>query len=369
MDVEQNDDFYVILQGKPGCNYNIAWNEPIILDELRKWRVALTEFTYYHLPFSTDSSYAIAYKVLCYTHTNVTMKTITINLQNMDVKYDYDALEERDLPDNNNLIFQLPKVRINDKSQLVFASPLRTDMTFEDDDDATTEQNWNDGDKLWDTTYKGLTITKNMKDSITLKNVKIKTRTPRYEVEHREVLGENLLFSTIDELIVKLKPWFAKSFLQLTKSEDGRQISLQSSGMHREKGPYEDWRRIGHIEFLNGFHHQLGLEQIYKEQPEDFKLIPKSPPRLCQANPYLNIFTNITTPVRVGKEKIQLLRSIHAESLVKNAGPRTVFITNPMYLPILNNIIDNIHIEVKTPNGNYAHMDDETIVTLHFKSF
>lgn len=368
MDVNQNDDFYVILHGTPPYKYHVSWDkEPLVLDQLRKWRVAMTEFSYYHIPWSALKNYKFTTHSKCYTHINILMKSINIDLNSMDVKYDYDPLISSNLY-HGNFTLELPKVKLNNKSQLVFHSKYRTDMIFEKD--VAGDQTWDADEKLWHTVHTNLIIKEDMKKHGTLKleNVQIKIRSPQYFIRETFALDENMLFSNMDDALTKLNPYFQQSLLTLAKTTNNL-FCLKPKETYLLKGSYEEWRNVTSIEFDEGFHHLLGFTKNSGSLADDFEMDAKFPPQFHQAMTYLNVFANICTPYRVGKDKMQLLRTLYLSE--SNRGPRTIPIANPMYLPVDSTEIKNIDVNIQLPNGSTAPLDENTwnAITLHFKTF
>lgn len=363
-----NNDFYVILQ----CNsaqHTVTYEDPIILDHIRNWKVALTEFAYPHKRWTVEKDYAITVISTCFTHTNILMKSIKIDVTTRDLStpiFVHDPLQPRDLNDGEYK-FEMPKVYVNSDSKIVFVNTSRTDVVLSDT--TSGEQAWNDTSKRWETTMNQLKVSDEQRKQghIILNNVQMKCRSPNYFVKQREEIVRFALTMSIDKLIETLTPIFAK--LNLIISKSNQCITIKSQQMHVQKNQYEDWRDIRYIEFHNNFHSILGLKnQSYSGLHDNFEFVAELPPQLHHPIPYFNVFTNITHPVRIDKNKTTLLRTISLDNQNVHEGNRSIVIANPMYIPVNTNIISEIQLFIKTPNGDDAPLENARI-TLHLKSF
>jgi hypothetical protein len=64
------DEFYIVLPSNACSNiypsnkaskYTVSWQNPIILDEVKKWKVAMTEISFNHVESSLNTHFGIQY--------------------------------------------------------------------------------------------------------------------------------------------------------------------------------------------------------------------------------------------------------------------------------------------------------------------
>jgi hypothetical protein len=83
---------------------------------------------------------------------------------------------------------------------------------------------------------------------------------------------------------------------------------------------------------------------------------------------YLMVYTDIIEPQLVGNTRSELLQCVTKTGFF-NRTTEKIF-TNPHYIPVNRCFINNININVRTPNGEYARFESATskvLVKLHFR--
>ena len=379
MDVEQNDDFYVILRGRPANKFKITWlKNPIILDEMRKWRVALTEYSYYYLPEIDDFYFSIDVKQSCMTSTTFKVGAIEIDLKKNTVHYvDEEKIESYDLEHGVQVTMNKPNTfKVGKNSQVIFSSSTKHEITFENE--KTITSTYNPSENTFESeTSKFLSKLTDSSSVYKFKNVTIKIIEGPYFVYKTIRLKKSdfATFSNVDDMIAKWQPHFQDVHVNLEKNKatnGSDAIFMQFPTWTRQKNAYEDERRVCEINMKNDSlqifgYNGMNIKCLSTTQEQCLKAV-SSPPFVQQPS-YLNIITNINAPLRVNETNTLLLRSIYLDDNRK--GSRVVSITNPMFVPIENNIIDEIEVEVRLSNGELAPLDytTESAITLHFRNF
>lgn len=89
---------------------------------------------------------------------------------------------------------------------------------------------------------------------------------------------------------------------------------------------------------------------------------------------HLYIYSNISQPINVGGSFVSLLKALWIDSAKKHYIHGDIVripITNPMYLPITNDLINKVDIIIRNSKGKLVHFPDGSIttITLHFKDY
>ena len=131
--------------------------------------------------------------------------------------------------------------------------------------------------------------------------------------------------------------------------------------------------RIGVTYKKNGYDKFLGFSKTsYTTETENVYYLSTSASPHPQT--HFNVITNITTPIRVGTKREQLLRTIYLDDggeTTTGSITRTIHISNPIYVPVKESTIDSIEVAIKTFDDRLAPFTNDAItsLTLHFKSF
>lgn len=381
MDVDQNDDFYIILRGRPPNKFNVSWKkDPIILDEMRKWRVALTDFSYYHLTETDDAYFKLTVEQRCWTTSSIKIGALTLDLKNNLINFvDESRIESYDLEHGGQVTMKKPDTfRLGSDSQIIFCSSVKHELTFEDGKNIVSIRS-SDGKFESES---GIKLTPDQiaaNSTYSIKNIELKICEGPYYIAKSINLKKSdySMFGSIDDMLKQWQSMFEEAHVKLDKSKkkSGEEvIAMYCPTWKRVKGAYEDRREVCKIKFcdedsFNIFGHYLGNYEKSFPTPHHFLSADEPPPLLLQKPPYLNIITSVSAPLRVNEEKTHILRAIHIDDEKK--GSRTMTVAHPMFVPVQNHIIDEVGVEVKLPNGKLAPLDytTECAITLHFKSF
>jgi hypothetical protein len=368
--MDQNDDFYVVVPSNASTNsknndFSITFptHEPIVLDKMRKWRVALVDLTFPSFKNKIQPETEVVIEEKCYNHTTIEVPILTLNYEKVEITTIVTSTrEENDLNLGPYKVFWPPKFSLNESKQVILSSRQRFDVLNEKDVQISTHA-WNKETQMWDMSIPEVK-TKEGEKGVQLRRLKFRVRSPEFTViTHKKVASQK--FGTQQDMVEVFSKLFENHGLEIGKFQDHYEV--RRIQFHRKNKHFEDWRDVVHIGLKNE-EQQLSLNNDtnsiswFKAMYAFFLSRPPT---------HLLVFSNIITPLRIGMKREHLLRSICVADAKQTYNMSSIDFKQPMFIPLQETTITNIEILIKTIDGVMAPFidDGETTATLHFKSF
>ncbi len=348
------EDFYVVLPSNScaeihpdnsASNFTITWENPIELEHMKEWKVALTEMSYIYTHLSVDNTYGITYYEYCNNKYNDVVTLKFDNLPNVFI--------------SNDDSHTFPKCQLEDR-YLVFTHSNAFTLTFKNVEFAKSIGLKKENKSL---PAGGLTGSEHI-----LRGTKILKKAPgdianvKYDEYHITLDEKNIFFEksyfweNSDKMVNHISKAWANIFHVITLTAENRiEVKLK--------------KNIDAVKFRNGFNFVLGFDQDYLKYTTTGH-IAANDPQLGLGMKELFIYTSVCKPIHVGNIMAPLItvfidtRRDYVEGASRHLG-----VVNPMYLPVSATSIRSIEVNVRNETGQLILFPygSVTNVTLHFK--
>lgn len=172
------------------------------------------------------------------------------------------------------------------------------------------------------------------------------------------ILNKNLKFEKFNQFMDQLKKDVTDTFKRFDINDQGKLEFVLTDSTESVR-----------------FHHTLlqmfGLKsQNYKNEPKGKLFIGDHVVRQNnEISKQIFIYSSLTEPIRVGNVTVPLLRTI----LAKDGWDEIVnyVVEKPIYLPISNNNINNIEVNIRDDLGRPINFPygSKSVLTIHFKNY
>lgn len=381
-----DDDFYIILPSNSNANtypdnyassYNVAWEEPIYLDEVDKWKVALTEISYHHTALTVRDGYGLSYWTSEIDRVDYVFNLHVVFEDNQG----YPHMTSDKAIENHMLHYKLtyPTPSVTSHHILTVESEFEFEFIFKTLKDAqlfgidSTIISSKYNEKLEKFILKAPRPMKvpgkdAMTNLVSALKVLMKMKSPPYRKKHETTLNISKHWTNVAYLIAELNSIFSSH--KVCKFEV---VPVRVTKIIEEvRIKVTFFTNIERVVFLNGLNFVLGIQnRIFDFQYQDRKVVAEHMFQLNRAISHMYVYASICAPIQVGQSRVPLLKSIWMDNnnnFLKDEV-RYWSIRNPMYIPINTLSINNIEVNIRTDSGALIPFSDSatTSITLHFK--
>ena len=375
-------DFYIVLPSNSNPNthpqntankYTVSWEVPVVLKDLTKWKVALTDMSYNHSTWSIRPGHAIQLK-----HSYLGVKTFQLQVYIIyemgSANYGFEEVSN-DVP-----IIDFETLRMT--RRIKFVSSKFFVLKVDKKSDAVTLGF--DGVKLQlesvkvnDNRYE-LAATTPLAEKSGSASITVAFDTTFEYIEVKEhVFKDSFAYSNVRQFLKAMQPIFKNIVGDLTMSESNViQITVDQIPPRRKVYGFEKNRMIT-LQFLNGFHHVLGFKDnsTYMIQLGDTvttkTIVGDFQPELYQGITHMYIYASVCSPIQVGNIRAPLLKTVWIEPSKRFAinEVRHIEFENKMHVPVSTNTFNSIEVNIRLDSGELIPFNTGSItsLTLHFK--
>jgi hypothetical protein len=343
------NDMYLVLPSNAcastqpdniASKYIINWNNPITLDG--NWKAALVEFNCTYSPCTLKKGARIE---------SSSEGTIYYDVNGQLVYNGYEVVLDK--MSGGSLI----RIAFDSKGYLQFLGPPYFYITFPDIESA---------EKLGYNTLNvhsnktGLIASKKMRSDMEPFKIYIRfDYTETSELKQYVVFEENYTFDNALELCNLVYKKCSEFFTEFKIQNSGLiEFKIKTSGKGGERK----------ISFLDGLQYIFGMQHVsYTGCGISHSAISR--PRLANAFTHLYIYSSLIESIHVGEMKAPLLKTIWLDKPPKYGETFSVDIKNPMYIPVAQNSINNIEINIRSDSGELISFSesDKSSLTIHLK--
>jgi len=367
-------DFYMVLPSNSNPNvhpentankFNVSWETPIELDNMRDWKVALTEFSYHFTPLSTSTNMGIKVVrrkehikiVKCKVKVDTAQKTTKVvyhpaytgeTIKSTDPHLEVDWIDDEKISFKNQVKFNLQPLSREDYKR-VHKHP----------GDVVPMGKYNKQINKWEYILEDLPKNKKV---FTLHFRLLFWIVKKYLYDQPQLINKHHRWKSVTQMICEVENIFNGIFkLKLHKNGNIEMVPIDSN-----VNEY-----IEYIELLNGFNYILGFQNRKLDFHHEKSYMGEFAPQLTRAINHMYIYCSVCAPIQVGNVQVPLLKSIWLD-VNKNYVQDQVCsydIKSPMYVPINFSSINSVEVNIRTDSGALVPFSDIAVstLTLHFK--
>lgn len=373
------DDFYVVLPSNSNpnthpnnnaSNYVVSWENPILLNNVKEWKVALTEMSFNFSPRSVTPTSGVEYDVVRREKTNVNLTIEGVpNQKNID--YHHDPFVEPVYSPYDN--WKTPHIFIDENNHLNVESQFEFNLSFANIGDA----------KLCgfsDTIVKSVfnaqspigwilqsnkpflhSVEKQEKpEKIVIKHIILTMLSHQYTSTIIKLFDTHTHWDNVDEMMHLLVSLFG-----------GMPFSVLLWNKERQRIELEIHEKVFQVRFLNNFNYVMGFANKKLKFEYKKRFVADYSPQLNRGLNHMYIYASICAPIQVGHTRVPLLKSIWLDvnKKYREDEVRSIDVKHPMYVPINSTTINSIEINIRTDSGSLVPFSESAVtsITLHFK--
>jgi hypothetical protein len=366
-------DFYIILPSNScpkvhpenhASKYTVSWDNAIEIDEINKWKVAVTEFNFNHISKSVNSNLAVEY----YTRE----KSQYCFALDLEVQKLPNVQYHAPFPQGDNppwdMWTELEVYKKNNKLHLI--SRFKTQIDF---DDETQAQLFGFSSKSIKSSEKTLFHHEIISEKELVKNTEkshmcqilVTYYSREFSQYHTFNFDENVHWNSPTEMAISFLSNIPEvfKFFKYDRDSNRMQFVMQPN--------------IISISLMGGLNFVLGFNQSYHNnidgygKPKEF-IFAEHSPQLDRGINNLYIYSSICAPIQVGDVRVPLLKSVWLDinkRVSKFGEMKHLDVKNPMYVPINNSSINSVEINIRADSGQLIPFVEGSVtsITLHFK--